>query len=84
MYVITNGQIPIVGVGGISSALECYEKIKSGASLIQLYSALVYSGPETISIILTDLINLLKTDGYKNVKEAIGRDAWRILCFNFF
>jgi dihydroorotate dehydrogenase len=75
MYTLTNGQIPLIGVGGISNALECYEKIKAGASLVQLYTALVYEGPEIINNILSELINLLKTDGYKNVKEAIGRDV---------
>ena len=45
MYSITNGQIPLIGVGGISNGIDCYEKIKAGASLIQLYSSLVYQGP---------------------------------------
>ena len=42
MFALTNGQIPLIGVGGISNGLECYEKIKSGASLVQLYTALIY------------------------------------------
>ena len=75
MYKLTNGQIPLIGVGGVSSGLECYEKIKSGASLVQLYSALTYEGPYIIIKILSELINLLKTDGYKNIKDAIGKDV---------
>jgi len=75
MYKLTNGQIPLIGVGGVSNGLECYEKIKSGASLVQLYSALTYEGPPIIIKILSELINLLKTDGYKNIKEAIGKDV---------
>ena len=75
MYTLTNGQIPIIGVGGISNGLECYEKIKAGASLVQLYTALTYKGPKLIKKILNELINLLKTDGYKNIKEAIGKDT---------
>ena len=75
MYTLTNGQIPLIGVGGINNALECYEKIKSGASLVQLYSALTFEGPKIINKILIDLSNLLKTDGYKNIKEAIGKDT---------
>lgn len=75
MYKLTNGQIPLIGVGGVSNGLECYEKIKSGASLVQLYSALTYEGPYIIIKILSELINLLKTDGYKNIKEAIGKDV---------
>ena len=75
MYILTNGQIPLIGVGGISNALESYEKIKAGASLIQLYTALAYQGPQIINKILLDLVNLLKTDGYNNIKEAIGKDV---------
>ena len=74
MYVLTNGQIPLIGVGGISNAQECYQKIKSGASLIQLYTVLTLKGPKILETILIDLINLLKTDGYKNIKEAIGKE----------
>jgi len=75
MYSLTNGQIPLIGVGGISNGLECYEKIKSGASLVQLYTAIIYQGSQIISKIKLDLVNSLKTDGYKNVKEAIGKDV---------
>ena len=74
MYTLTNGQIPLIGVGGITNALECYEKIKSGASLVQLYSALTFEGPNIINKILIDLVNILKTDGYRNIKDAIGKD----------
>jgi dihydroorotate dehydrogenase len=73
MYTLTNGQIPLIGVGGISNSLECYEKIKAGASLVQIYTALTYEGPGILNKILSDLVNLLKTDGYKNIKEAIGK-----------
>jgi len=75
MFQLTNGQILLIGVGGISDGFQCYEKIKSGASLVQIYTALTYEGPEIINTILSDLVNLLKTDGYKNIKEAIGRDV---------
>ena len=75
MYDLTNGQIPLIGVGGISSGRDCYEKIKSGASLVQLYTALVYSGPNLINNMKGDLIDLIKTDGYKNVSEVIGKSV---------
>ena len=75
MYDLTNGQIPLIGVGGISSGRDCYEKIKSGASLVQLYTALVYSGPNLINTMKGDLIDLIKTDGYKNVSEVIGKSV---------
>lgn len=74
MYLLTNGQIPLIGVGGISNALECYKKIKAGASLVQLYTSLTYQGPQIINSILKELVNILKTDGYKNIKEAIGKE----------
>ena len=75
MYSLTNGQVPLIGVGGISNALECYEKIKAGASLVQLYTALTFEGPNIVNKILKELVNILKTDGYRNIKEAIGKDV---------
>ena len=75
MYELTNGNIPLIGVGGISSGRDCYEKIKSGASLIQLYTALVYYGPNLINSMKSDLVDLIKTDGYKNVSEVIGNSV---------
>ena len=75
IFELTNGQIPLIGVGGISSGKDCYEKIKSGASLIQLYTSLVYSGPNLINDIKSDLIDLIKIDGYKNISEVIGKSV---------
>ena len=75
MFELTNGQIPLIGFGGVSSGRDCYEKIKSGASLIQLYTALVYSGPNLINNLKSDLIDLIKTDGYKNISEVVGKEA---------
>ena len=75
MYELTNGQIPLIGVGGISSGRDCYDKIKSGASLVQLYTALVYSGPNLINSMKSELIDLIKTDGYKNVSDVIGKSV---------
>ena len=75
MYSLTNGQIPLIGVGGITNGNECYEKIKAGASLIQLYTALVYHGPKVVSKIITELNSLVLTDGYKNISEAVGRSS---------
>jgi len=75
MYSLTNGQIPLIGVGGISNGYECYEKIKAGASLVQLYTALVYNGPKIINSILKELNGLVLTDGYKNISEAIGKST---------
>ena len=75
MYNLTNGQITLIGVGGISNGSDCYEKIKSGASLVQLYSALTFSGPLLISKIKNELIDLIKTDGYKNISDVVGKSV---------
>ncbi|KAL3860218.1 hypothetical protein ACJMK2_010373 [Sinanodonta woodiana] len=75
MYVLTKGRIPIIGVGGISSGEDAYKKIRAGASLIQLYTALIYEGPPVIKRIKRELEQLLKQDGYNNVSEAVGADV---------
>ncbi len=74
MYRLTGGKLPLVGVGGIASAADAYGKIRAGASLVQLYSALVYHGPELPGRIVGDLPGLLKADGYKTLTDAIGAD----------
>ena len=71
-YILTEGKIPLIGVGGISSAEDAYEKICKGASLVQLYSALVYNGFDLITDINKGLIELLKRDGFSNISEAVG------------
>lgn len=69
---LSAGRLTLVGVGGISSARDAYEKILYGASLVQLYSALVYEGPGLISRIKRGLAGLLEGDGFANISEAIG------------
>ena len=54
------GQLPIIGVGGISSGQDAFDKIAAGASLVQLYTALVYEGPPLVRRIKTELANILK------------------------
>lgn len=71
-YKLTKGSIPIIGVGGISSGKQAYDKIKAGASLVQVYSALVFKGPGLINEINTELLKLLAADGYTNIGDAIG------------
>ena len=75
MYTLTNANIPLIGVGGISNGKECYEKIKSGANLVQLYTALTFQGPKIISKIKKELVDLIKTDGFNNVKEVVGKEV---------
>ena len=70
------GKTLLISVGGIDSAEEAYRRIKAGASLIQVYSMLVYRGPALIKEINEGLIKLLQKDGYKHISEAIGAD-WK-------
>ena len=72
-YKLLNGTIPIIGVGGINSGKSAYEKIIAGASLLQLYTGFVYRGPSTAKDIKKELIQILKSDGIKNIKDAIGK-----------
>lgn len=74
MYRLTEGKIPLIGVGGIQSGADAYRKIRAGASLVQLYSALVYHGPGLVQTIKRDLTELLKKDGFSSVAEAVGAD----------
>ncbi len=74
MYQHIKGAIPIIGCGGIASGADAYAKIKAGASLVQLYSALVFQGPALIGRIKADLAALLRADGFKSVSDAVGAD----------
>lgn len=71
-YRLTDGKIPLIGVGGISSAQDAYTKIKNGASLVQIYSAFIYQGFALVEDIKKQLSANLKKDGFKNISEAIG------------
>jgi len=70
-----NGKIPIIGVGGVNSGKSAYEKIIAGASLIQLYTAFVYKGPLVAKNIKKELIQILKSEGVKNIKDVIGQNV---------
>ncbi len=74
-YRLSEGRLPLVGVGGIASGADAYTKIKAGASLVQLYSALIYQGPGLVQNILRDLRAMLDQDGVKSIAEAVGADA---------
>ena len=74
-YKILQDRIPIIGAGGVSDGKSAFEKIKSGASLIQLYTSIVYQGPLIANNINKELEELLITNGFKNLKEAVGVDA---------
>jgi dihydroorotate dehydrogenase len=72
MYKLTGGKITLIGAGGISSGADAYAKIRAGATLVQLYTALVYQGPALVGRIKSDLVDLLKRDGFASVSEAVG------------
>ncbi len=75
---LTNGAIPLIGVGGISTAAQAYAKIRAGASAVQLYTAMVYHGISLVSDIASGLDTLLERDGFDTVADAVGTDraAW--------
>jgi dihydroorotate dehydrogenase len=71
---ILNRQIVIISVGGIDSADEVYRRLKAGASLVQIYTALIYHGPFMISRINNQLLELMQKDGFNSIDEVIGFD----------
>ena len=65
--------MPLIGAGGIATAEDAYARIRAGASLVQLYSALVYEGPGLARRISAGLALLLRRDGFADVAEAVGK-----------
>ena len=78
LYRLTNGQIPLVGVGGIFSAEDAWEKICAGASLVQLYTGFIYKGPRIVRQINEGLVEILRREGFANVAAAVGSRATAI------
>ena len=72
-YKQLKGKIPIIGVGGVNSGKSAYEKIIAGASLLQLYTSFVYRGPSAAKDIKKELIQILKSEGIKDIKDAVGK-----------
>lgn len=75
---LTEGRLPLIGVGGVGSGEQAYAKIRAGASAVQLYTALVYGGLSLVAEILHDLDTLLERDGFASVADAVGtgREDW--------
>jgi dihydroorotate dehydrogenase len=73
-FVAERTDVPVVGVGGVSSAAGAYAKIRAGASLVQLYTGLVFEGPTLARDINEGLLELLDRDGFDSVEEAVGAD----------
>ena len=70
----SGGEIPLIGVGGISSANDAWERVRAGASLVQLYTAMVYEGPHIARRIAHGLAQRLKRGGFANIAEAVGTE----------
>ena len=75
LYRTTNGSAPIIGVGGIDSADAAYSRIRAGASLVQIYTGLVYQGPGLVGRIHRGLVERLDRDGLATLADAVGADA---------
>lgn len=72
LFEMTGGKVPLIGCGGISTADDAYERIRAGASLLQLYTALIYGGPRLVTEIKSGLAARLRADGYSKLSEAVG------------
>ncbi|HJO69495.1 MAG TPA: quinone-dependent dihydroorotate dehydrogenase [Rhodospirillales bacterium] len=74
MYRRTGGKVPLIGVGGIETGRDAYLKIRAGASLVQLYTGMIYHGPGLVASITGELAALVEADGFANVADAVGAD----------
>lgn len=74
IYRQTGGKLPIIGSGGIFTAADAYGKIRAGASLVEIYTALIYEGPEVNRSLHRGLRELLRRDGFAHISEAVGAD----------
>jgi dihydroorotate dehydrogenase len=75
---LTKGQLPLIGVGGIATGQQAFEKLQAGASLVQLYSAMVYRGPDLAAKINADLVKLIAKHNFSSIKTVVGSnvDGW--------
>ena len=74
VYRITRGKILIIGVGGVSDGYDAFEKISLGCNLVQIYTSLIYHGPDVVIKILTELSDLVKKNGFSNISEVVGKN----------
>ena len=74
LFRLTGGKLPIIGCGGVASGADAYAKIRAGASLVQLYTALIYGGPGLVREIKRSLAGRLRADGFRSVADAVGAD----------
>jgi dihydroorotate dehydrogenase len=74
VFARSRGRLSVVGVGGIFSGADAYEKIRAGSSWVQIYTGLVYQGPSVVSHILRELEALLRRDGFTSLRDAVGTE----------
>lgn len=75
IYRLTEGKLPIIGTGGVFTSEDAYEKIRAGASLVEVYTGLIYEGPKINKKLNEGLLALLKRDGFTHISQAVGIDA---------
>ena len=75
VYGLSEGRLPLIGVGGIASADDAYARIRAGASLVQIYTGFIFRGPRLIDDITSGLAQRLKNDGFDHIQQAVGKDA---------
>ena len=75
IYKITKGKIPIIGVGGILTAEDAWEKITAGASILQIYTGLVFEGPAIAKSIVKGLKKRVESEGFESISDAVGIEA---------
>ena len=74
VYALTKGKIPLIGVGGIATGEDVYQRIRAGASLVEVYTAMTYGGASLVQDMKLELDQCLLRDGFQNVSEAVGAD----------
>jgi dihydroorotate dehydrogenase len=75
IYQSTRGRVPVIGVGGIFDARDAYDKIKAGASAVQIYTGWIYEGPGAVKRINRGLLKLIERDGLSHISQAVGADV---------
>jgi len=74
MYKLTEGKVFLIGIGGVGTGQDAYEKLKAGASVVQIYSRMVYEGPGVVSRIRKELAELMEQNGQKSLEDVVGLD----------
>jgi dihydroorotate dehydrogenase len=75
LHRLAGTDLPIIGVGGVFSAADAYAKVRAGASLVQLYTGMIFQGPLLAHRIARGLVELIRRDGFTHLRDAVGRDA---------